>query len=95
MPAQNMTSKPLYVKCLVSAGLFSTELYVLVHGSGAYVNAAKVKLDKPLDVTGETPGRVVAYLIEQSNDRALIEIPGEPVVGGLRTWVPMEELSAA
>lgn len=40
----------------------------------------------------EVEGEVVAYLIDQERDRALIELPGEPVVGGLRTWIPTAEL---
>lgn len=37
----------------------------------------------------------LAYVIRQSDDRALIELPGQPVVGGARTWVPASDVSAA
>ncbi|MBM3774592.1 MAG: hypothetical protein FJW37_05450 [Acidobacteria bacterium] len=35
---------------------------------------------------------VIAYLVEEKSDQALIELPGEPVVGGLRAWVPKTDL---
>jgi len=40
----------------------------------------------------EVQGRVIACLIKEESDRALIELPGEPVVGGLRAWVPKADL---
>lgn len=88
--------KPIYVSCRVSTGLFPSEFFVLVAASGVYVDANKVQLSKgkPYGEV-EVPGRVLAYLVNEEQDRALVELVGEPVVGGLRTWVPKEELSAA
>ncbi|MBZ5573761.1 MAG: hypothetical protein LAO09_17995 [Acidobacteriia bacterium] len=36
----------------------------------------------------EVEGKVLAYLVDEKKDETLIEIPGQAVVGGLRTWVP-------
>ena len=65
----------------------------MVAGSSAYVSRDNVKLLAELN-TGEVDGQVAAYLIQQSGDKALIELPGQPVVGGARTWVPASDLSA-
>ena len=40
-------------------------------------------------------GQVLAYFIEERNDQVLIELPGEPVVGGLRAWVSRGDLTYA
>lgn len=95
-PASPTSLKPIYVSCKVSTGLFPSEFFVLVAASGVYVDAKKVQLLKGRpDGQAEVPGRVLAYLVNEEQDRALVELVGEPVVGGLRTWVRKEELSAA
>jgi hypothetical protein len=43
----------------------------------------------------EVEGQVIAYLVEEKSDHALIELPGEPVVGSLRAWVPKADLAFA
>ena len=66
-----------------------------LHGFSAYVDSINVKVSSPPSKEGEVKGEVLVYLIEEKNDQALIEIAGEPVVGGLRTWVPIKELAFA
>jgi hypothetical protein len=36
----------------------------------------------------QVEGQVLAYLAEEESERALAELPGQAVVGELRTWVP-------
>ncbi len=76
-------------------GFFDTEFFVTVQGSAVYVNAGQVKFETAPQQGSEVPGQVLAYLIEESPGKALVELSGEAAVGGLRTWVPSEELSAA
>ena len=82
------------VQCKVSRGFFESELLVIVAGSSAYVDRDNVKTSGDPTI-GEVDGLVSAYVIERSGDQALIELPGQPVVGGARTWVPTSFLSAA
>lgn len=89
-----MTKKTsVFVRCKVFQGIFDNELYVIVDKSSAYVDRGSVKL---LSVLGEkgAQGEVLAYIIQESEDKALVELPGEPVVGGLRSWVPRSQLVA-
>jgi hypothetical protein len=83
------------VRCRVSRGFFDSELLVMVAGSSAYVNRENVKTTVDPPQTGEIDGFVSAYVIKTSGDKALIEIPGQAVVGGARTWVPRSALSGA
>lgn len=88
--------KQVFVRCKVLPGLFDTEFYVLVsRSSSAYVAQRNVKLGKSPELGQEVDGQVLAYLINQERTRSLVELPGEPVVGGLRTWVPNEMVAAA
>jgi len=78
-----------YVQCKIEPGLFTTEVYVSVSGSSVYVDKSAVRITKkPLN--GEAgEGQILVYVIDETPpDRALVELSGEPVVGGLRTWVP-------
>lgn len=86
-------SKKFFVRCRVAAGIFGSEFYVIVGESSAYVSRRNVEVNNdPKD--SEVEGRVRAYLITKEKDKALVELPGEPVVGGLRTWVPLDRLEA-
>jgi hypothetical protein len=81
---------------MVAEGMFPNELFVLVAASGAYVDARKVRLSQERPRGNEqVRGQVLAFLISEEQDEALIELPGEPVVGGLRTWISKQELTAA
>ncbi len=78
-----------YVRCKVLPGLFEGELFVLINGSSsAYVTQTNVKAKGIPKYGVEVDGEVFAYVISQRGDQSLIELSGEPVVGGLRTWVP-------
>lgn len=88
--------KIVYVRCKVLPGLFDTEYYVLVNGSSsAYVIKSSVKTHADPRHGTEIDGEVQAYLIQEDKNRSLIELPGEAVVGGLRTWVPNDILAVA
>ena len=87
---------PVYVKCRMLPGLFDQELYVLINGSSsAYVRSTLVfgLSGSPTHET-EVDGRVFGYLIKKNETESLIELMGEPIVGGLRTWVPNTQVSA-
>ena len=88
-------ARTLYVTCTVSKGLFESELYITVKDSSVYVDRINVKLKEFPHNGGEVQGLVLAYLVEEKSDQALIELPGEPVVGGLRAWVPKADLAYA
>jgi hypothetical protein len=81
--------KRIYVQCKVLPGLFDSELFVLINGSSsAYVTRNSVKIDRTPKHGAQVDGQVLVYIVSQEKDRSLIEVSGEPVVGGLRTWVP-------
>jgi len=88
-------AKIIYVNCIVSAGLFESEFYITVRDSAVYVDREKVKVDSPPHNGDKVKGQVVAYFIEEKSDQVLVELPGEPVVGGLRAWVPKGDLTYA
>jgi hypothetical protein len=83
-----------YVRCKVARGFFESERYVMVASSSAYVDRALVR-SAPPPVSGQVDGEVRAYVIQVKGDRALVELPGQPVVGGLRTWVPKAAFASA
>ena len=90
--------KTRYVRCRVAPGFFETEYYVMIQkGSSAYVDRSQVRVAKTPEQGGETEGQVLAYVLDERSDRgeALIELSGEPAVGGLRSWVPQELLTTA
>jgi hypothetical protein len=88
-------SKPIYVMCMVSQGLFESEYYVTVRNSSIYIDRANVKVKRDPNNGDQVEGKVIAYLVKEESDQALIELPGEPVVGGLRAWVPKTDLAYA
>ena len=88
-------AKILYVSCIVAKGLFESEFYVTVKDSAIYVDREKVKVDPPPHNEDKVKGQVVAYFIEEKSGQVLVELPGEPVVGGLRAWVPEGDLTYA
>ncbi len=83
-----------YVRCLVSLGFQDTEFYVVVDDSSAFVNRMNVKVEQQPDWNREVEGQVLAYIVAEKPGQALIELPGEAVVGGLRTWVARDKLTA-
>jgi hypothetical protein len=45
--------------------------------------------EKPVD------GFVLAYVVQEAGEKVLVQLPGEPVVGGVRTWVEKNAVHAA
>lgn len=85
----------MYVTCTVSQGLFDSEFYITVKDSSLYVDRVNVQVKESPHNGNEVEGKVIAYLVEEKSDQALIELPGEPVVGGLRAWVSKADLAFA
>jgi hypothetical protein len=85
----------LYVRCKVSRGFFGSEFYVIVGDSSAFVDEQSVRVESRPDKGQEVDGSVLAYLVTEEDQRALVELPGQAVVGGLRTWVPKATLAYA
>lgn len=82
-----------FVSCVVSRGFFSSEYYVTLSTGEAYmVDRSNVRVDhKPENRDDAVPGKVIAYVIEQRQSELLVELPGEPVAGGLRSWIPRND----
>ena len=85
----------IYVRCRISRGFFGNEYYVIVGDSSAFVDHSNVKLDSTPEKGTEVDGKVLAYVVEEESERALVELPGQAVVGGLRTWVPKTMFATA
>jgi len=85
-------SKTIYVTCTVSEGIFESEFHITIKDSSFYVDRVNVQVSRAPHNGDEVEGKVVAYLVEEKSDQALIELPGEPVAGGLRTWVSKADL---
>jgi len=74
-------------------GFFSSEYYVKLSTGDAYiVDRSNVTVERgPQNRTEEVGGKVVAYVIDQNPTALLVELPGAPVAGGLRTWIPRND----
>ncbi len=86
-----------YVECLVSRGFFPCEYYVQIPTApkpvSAFVWTGNVRVKAPPVKSGdEMAGEVYVYVIDRTPSDALIELPGTPVVGGLRTRIPTARL---
>jgi hypothetical protein len=92
-----MDEQRRYVRCKVMQGLFDSEFYVAVEASSAYVDRTTVKVASDPAPGKEVAGEVMAYVVREDKHlgRALVELSGQPVVGGLRTWVPITLLAGA
>ena len=76
----------VFVKCRVRVGMFDTEYLVQVEGTSTLVSRRSVRVKSA--PSPEVDGEVSAYLVKQAEGKALVELPGEPVVGGTRAWIP-------
>jgi hypothetical protein len=85
----------VFINCRVSPGLFNTEYYVVVDSSGYFVSRMNVRVNEEPLSDRPVAGKVLGYFIERDKDRTLVQLPGEAVVGGLRTWVDNTAVSAA
>lgn len=78
----------------VALGFAETEYYVMVPGGpAAYVDRGLVNVDRQPSGDDQVAGDVRVYVIEQTDRDALIELPGEPVIGGLRARVDQSLLT--
>lgn len=85
-----------YIVCQVFPGLFDSEYYVTVNGSSAYyVNRNNVVVHGQPTSDHGIEGKVRGYVVESKGDKTLVQLPGEVVVGGLRTWVESSAITAA
>jgi hypothetical protein len=76
--------------------LFSNEYYVMVNGSsGYYVSREDVTVIQPPSSDKPVDGFVLGYIVEQAGSKTLVQLSGEPAVGGLRTWVEATDVKAA
>jgi hypothetical protein len=83
------------ITCKVGPGLFANEYYVMVNGSAAYyVNRDDVQVDSAPRHGELVNGVVNGYIVQEEGEKILIQVPGEAIVGGMRTWVERTELAA-
>lgn len=87
-------AKTQYVKCNLASGFFDEEIYVLLGSSSAIVSRNNVRIISEPKPNTQGKGEVCVYVVDRMLDKLLVELPGQAVVGGLRTWVPMADLSA-
>jgi len=89
---------PVYISCKILKGIFDDECYVMVNGSAAYyINNRLIRTAPGVVLTSDTPviGEVQGYAIESQGGKTLVQLPGEVVVGGVRTWVENQAVIAA
>jgi hypothetical protein len=87
--------KAKLVPCTIAPGFFESEFYVFVGKSSAFVDRKILTVIEEPKSGVEGHGLVCVFVIDMKNDQTLVELPGEPVVGGLRTWVPSASLQEA
>ena len=58
-------------------------------GAGVALSGCAGDAESPSPPTQDAAadGRVLGYLIKEEAGKALVQLPGEALVGGLRTWV--------
>lgn len=84
------------IKVMVAPGFADTEYYVMVpDGPSAYVSRDLVSVAEQPGIGHEVVGQIKVYVLEEGERDTLIELPGEPVVGGLRTRVENSLLLSA
>jgi hypothetical protein len=93
MIESTVMSAKTFVSCLVSMGFFSSEYYVKLSSGDAYiVDRSNVVVERePQSRAEEIRGKVVAYVVDENASALLVELPGQPVAGGLRTWIPRND----
>jgi hypothetical protein len=84
------------IEVKVARGFADSEFYVMVpDGPAAYVSRDLVFVDKIPTEDSQVKGLVQVFVLDEGEDDFLIELPGEPVVGGLRTRVGKSLLLSA
>jgi hypothetical protein len=76
----------VFVKCKVKPGLFDNEYLVAVNDSSAIVSSGNVNVAAPVTISG-VDGSVRVYVVSESENGAVVELPGESVFGSLRTHI--------
>ena len=76
-----------YVDCVIHPGFFENEYYVVLGDSSAIVSRDDVQVAQEPLGKHDGNGKLCVYIIERKADRVLVEMPGQAVVGGLRTWI--------
>ncbi|MFI5069578.1 MAG: hypothetical protein ACHP8A_01705 [Terriglobales bacterium] len=85
----------MYARCEVLPGTFDSEWFVILGDISAVVDKNNVKVGHPDMKNGNRlMGSVLVYLVDENPLRLLVELPGQAVVGGLRTWIPRDALAA-
>jgi hypothetical protein len=80
----------------VARGFADSEFYVMVpDGPAAYVSRDLVFVDRIPTEDSRVEGQVQVYILDESEDDFLIELPGEPALGGLRARVDKSLLLTA
>ena len=83
------------IRCQVLPGLFDSEYFVRVNGRSAYyVNRANVQVNPQPSAEQVVDGKVRGYKVDQRDNQTLVQLPGEAVTGGLRTWVENDAVFA-
>ena len=88
---EELARERCYVRCKISLGFFDDEFYVILADfTSTLVNRKNVQFEDVPSGSAEVDGQVQVYMIEYPTEgnEVLIELPGEPVVGGLRAWIP-------
>jgi len=79
------------VRCFL--GFFSSEYYVkLSTGDAYFVDRNNVIVERePQSRPEEVAGKVTAFVVDQNASSLLVELPGMPVAGGRRAWLPKDD----
>jgi hypothetical protein len=64
------------------------------HSSAYYVSTKNVTLHGVLNADKSVDGLVRGYVVQEAGDKVLVQLPGEAVVGGVRTWVEKQAIQA-
>jgi hypothetical protein len=89
-----MSNKMIFARCQVSPGIFDSEFYVVIGDTSAFVNRSNVKVQATPKEGHQVEGEVLVYLVDEESGKMLVELPGQAVVGGLRTWISRDTLAA-
>lgn len=83
------------VKCFVSLGFHESEFLVALADLLAYVDRRNVNVAVTPQGDRQIEGTVCAYILKEKDEEALVQLPGEMVSGGQRTWISKSLIAAA
>jgi hypothetical protein len=88
-------TKNFSASCQVLPGVFDSEFYVILGASSAYVSRSCVQVED-LPSSEAVHGRVSVTLVSYSENQqnALVQMPGEVVIGSPRSWIATNSLKA-